>query len=122
MKPFKPFWDEPKHIQVGHFYFPLPLPKVFSTFFLTLKFSLLPTSTLLPRNSPYLKFIFFAPSLKLHYRHQWNTQAMECSNCGMASCGMLKMWSAKLWCLKARFKCKNNTHVLFFFILSFSWF
>ncbi len=47
---------------------------------------------------------------------------MECSNCGMASCGMFKMWSAKLWCLKARFKGKNNTHVLFFFILSFSWF
>jgi len=25
MRPFKSFLDEPKHIQVGHFYFPLPL-------------------------------------------------------------------------------------------------
>jgi len=33
------FGDEPKHIQVGHFYFPFPLPRVFSAFFFAPKFS-----------------------------------------------------------------------------------
>jgi hypothetical protein len=31
--------DEPKHIQLGHFYFPLPLPRVFSAIFSAPKFS-----------------------------------------------------------------------------------
>jgi hypothetical protein len=34
------FGDEPKHIQVGHFYFSLPLPRVFSALFSAPKFSL----------------------------------------------------------------------------------
>ncbi len=37
------FGDEPKHIQVGHFYFPLPLPRVFHPSSLPQSFPLLPT-------------------------------------------------------------------------------
>ncbi len=50
------FGDELKHIYLGHFYFPLPLPRVFSALFSAPKFSppiYLPTSS-----SPKPKFIF----------------------------------------------------------------
>jgi hypothetical protein len=54
MRLFKCFGDEPKHIQVGRFYFSLPLPRVFSALFSAPKFS--PSYLLTP--SPNFKFIF----------------------------------------------------------------
>jgi len=58
MRQLKPFWDEPKHIQVGQLYFPLPLPRVFSPSYLPQSFPYLSTSSL-----PKPKFIFSPPGL-----------------------------------------------------------
>jgi hypothetical protein len=112
------FGDELKHIQVGPFYFPLPLPRVFSALLSAPKFSP-PTYLPYPKPSPTLSSPYLnLPSLNLnsfsplHSKRPLSTQDVEC-------CGVLKSWSVELWFLRATFRGKNNPHVFFFHLVIF---
>jgi hypothetical protein len=114
------FGDEPKHIQPthpGHFYFPLPLPRVFSALLSAPKFSP-PTYLPYPKPSPTLNLNSFSP---LRSKCPWSAWAVECcgalelwSDVECSSCGVLSFATLDLWSLRTRFRGKNNTHVLFF--------